>query len=148
MVTILDTKAVCSFHNEYCQILSFKNEQVQRTVNVTQEEIPAKKANELKVIKVPKSENGSKPKHQYLKDERPVSTKEKGSQLPSLAKLEQKELMQSKKVVINLSYHIRTRNPPDQPLPSSWMFIDLRKRKLESLFYTIIQGIPWYYFPW
>ncbi|VDK82166.1 unnamed protein product [Litomosoides sigmodontis] len=77
-----------------------KPKQVQRAVNVAKQEITAKKVNEPKVTKVSKSENGSKSKHQYVKDEKLVLTKEKRSQLPSPAKLEQKtEKIEQKKLV-------------------------------------------------
>ncbi|KAL3983263.1 hypothetical protein ACH3XW_50465 [Acanthocheilonema viteae] len=49
---------------------------------------------------IPKLENGSKSKHQCLKEERPLSTEEeKRSQSSSPVKLEQKKLVQSKKTV-------------------------------------------------
>ncbi|CAG9540273.1 unnamed protein product [Cercopithifilaria johnstoni] len=74
------------------------NGQEQRTINVTQREVAAKNVDESKVIKVPKLGNGSKPKYQYLKEERSVSTEEGKRKKPSSPiKREQKELVQSKK---------------------------------------------------
>lgn len=104
---------------------------------MTQREKIAKKGKELKTIKVPTMENGSKLEHQYLKEEGPVST-EKKERRQSPIKLEQKELVQSKKIVFNLSYHLRTRNPLNQSIQSSKMFVDLGKTNLGFQNHTIL----------
>lgn len=72
---------------------------------MAKQEIVAKKVNELKAMKVPKLHNESKPKHQYLKEERRMSAEEQEIGRSSCpVKLEQKALVQSKKVVFNISY--------------------------------------------
>ncbi|VDP12887.1 unnamed protein product [Onchocerca flexuosa] len=74
------------------------NEQVQRTVNVAEQDISPKKLNELKVMEVSKLQNESESNHQCLKEERSVSAEEqKICQSSSPIKIEQKVLMQLKK---------------------------------------------------
>ncbi|VDN92761.1 unnamed protein product [Brugia pahangi] len=88
------------------------NEQVQRAVNMVEQEIAAIKLNKLKAMKVPKLRTESIPKRQYL-----MSTQEQEINQSSSTKLGQKELVQSKKVVFNVSFknreicHLRTVNP-------------------------------------
>ncbi|EJW85912.1 hypothetical protein WUBG_03175, partial [Wuchereria bancrofti] len=91
--TAKTTKAKNSMMKETTKAKPLTNEQVQHTVNVVEQEIAAIKLNTLKAMKVPKLRNESIPKRQYL-----MSTQgQKINQSSSPIKLEQKELVQSKK---------------------------------------------------
>ncbi|EFO18333.2 hypothetical protein LOAG_10161 [Loa loa] len=84
------TKAKNSTIKETAKAKHLMNERAQRTVNIAKQDIVAKKVN-TKTMKVSKLQNESKPRHQHLEEERPVSTEEqKISQLSSPLKLEQK----------------------------------------------------------
>nr|CDP91518.1 Bm8562 [Brugia malayi] len=95
--TTKTTKIKNSMMKDTTKAKRLMNEQVQRAVNMVEQEIAAIKLNKLKAMKVPKLRTESIPKRQYL-----MSTQEQEiNQSSSPTKLEQKELVQSKKVVFN-----------------------------------------------